>query len=363
MPINSIAIFRALAIVLVVLCHAPALGALTIDTLLELFVWNMLSGGTTMFAFISGFLFHHVFVSRFDYRGFVAKKIRRLFVPYVVLSCVALAIGCSAVALDSFEGDFAAFRMAAYMLGSGNATMAYWYIPFALTLFAMAPLHVGFTKLSMRSQLAIISVLFVIALLIHRPVGNVGPVQNLMYFSPVYLLGIMCSQHRVAVYPILTRRRWPLLAATLGLALLQSMLGVSGGYMKHMLVFGGLDLMLLQKVCFCLFLLAFLRKFESARSKTVEVLADTSFAIYFLHPIVLQLFVQSAWITPQAEESWLRFAVISALCVMLCASVAWFARRIFGQQSRYVTGYWDGCKRLRQRSFSSTIKPMRINRR
>ncbi len=340
MHLQSLAIFRALAIVLVVLCHTPALGALAVDTLPERFVWNMLSGGTTMFVFISGYLFHHVFVSRFNYGAFVTKKIKRLFVPYIVLSCVALAIGCSDVVLANFGGDFAAFKMTSYLLGSGAATMAYWYIPFALTLFAMAPLHVRFTQLRLRHQLAVVGVLFVVALLIHRPVANVGPVQNLLYFTPVYLLGMMCSQHRAAVTPWLVRMAWPLLAVTIGLALLQSQQGVSGGYMKPMFDYGGIDLMLLQKVCFCLFLIAFLRRFEGARSRTVEVLADTSFAIYFLHPIVLQIFVQLPWMNLRAGgESWIQFAGLSVICIAICASAAWYARSAFGPQSRYVTGY------------------------
>lgn len=340
MPINSIAHFRALAIMLVVLCHTPALGALAVDTLTERFVWNMLSGGTTMFVFISGFLFHHVFVRRFNYSAFVTKKIKRLFVPYVVLSCVALAFGCSTVALDSFSGDFAEARMAAYMLGSGGATMAYWYIPFALTLFAMAPLHVRFTKLSLVSQLVIVGALMGVALLIHRPVGNVGPVQNLLYYTPTYLLGMMCSQHSAIAYPPLTRLRWPLLSASLGLAMLQALLGESGGYLKPMFAFGGIDLLLLQKVCFCLFLIVFLQRFEGVRSKTVEVLAETSFAIYFLHPIVLEMLIKSGWLPSHpADESWSRFVVLSGACVAVCSMAAWSCRRAFGPQSRFVTGY------------------------
>lgn len=340
MQIYSLTMLRAVAIVFVVYSHAAALGALTIDTLPERVVWNIVSGATTMFVFISGFLFHHAFVKRFEFLPFITKKIKHLLVPYIVLSCVALAIGCSDIAMENFEGEFGMVQMGAYMLGSGHATVAYWFIPFALMLFAMSPLHMKFVTLSLRTQLIIVGVLFAIALLIHRPLYNLGAAQNLLYYTPTYLLGMMCSQHRAMAEPLLARLTWPLLGATLGLAVLQATLGASGNYFKPMLEFGGIDLMLLHTICLCLFLMGFLRRFENRRSKTIDVLADTSFAVFFLHPIVLELLLQSPWLQVDAgQESWARFTVLSGLCVAICTAVAWYARRVFGPQSRYVTGY------------------------
>ncbi len=340
MHVYSLTILRAIAIVFVVFSHADVLGVLTFDTLPELVVWNILSGATTMFVFISGYLFHHAFVSRFSFVPFITKKLKNLFVPYVVLSVVAVAIGCSDVVMENFEGDLGMLQMSAYMLGSGHATIAYWFIPFAITLFAMSPLHVKFVGLRIRTQLILVGGLFVVAALIHRPEANLGAVQNLLYYSPTYLLGMMCSQHRAAAEPLLARLTWPLLAAVLVLATLQSLSGVQGNYFKPMFVFGGIDLMLLQTVCLCLFLTTFLRRFETRRSKTIDLLADTSFAIFFLHPIVLELMLRSPLVPAEpVDESWARFVVLSALCLAICAVAAWWAKRVFGAQSRYVTGY------------------------
>lgn len=340
MQVYSISIFRAIAIAMVVFSHAPFVGTLTINTLPERVVWNVLSGATTMFVFISGFLFSHVFLKRFDFGVFMRKKIKNLVVPYVLLSFVALALGCTILKVEQFEGDFAAISLSVYMLLTGSATLAYWYIPFVLTLFAMAPLHARFAELQVRTQLIIVGVLFVIALLIHRPLWNVGPVQNLLYYTPTYLLGMMCSQHRNALAPHLSRWTWPLLVSALGVAVVQALLGDAGNYGKPMFAWGGLDLMLLQKVLLCLFMLGFLRRFESKRSKTVDLLSETSFAIFFLHPIVIELFVSSPDAAPLLmEESWIQFAVLSTICLFGCAALAWAARRAFGAQSRFVTGY------------------------
>lgn len=336
----SLSIFRAVAIVLVVLSHAPALGALKIDTFHEVAFWNFVSGATTLFVFISGFLFHHVFLKRFAFASFFTKKLLNLGIPYVVLTFAALAIGCQQPAIVQGEGVLRQVSLGAFMLGTGHGAVSYWYIPFVITLFAMAPLHVRFTALSVRWQMATLVVLLAIALLVHRPPQNIGALQNLIYYTPVYLVGVFCSQHRDAVYPVISRWMWLLLAAVLGLAAFQAAIGEYGNYVKPMLEFRGIDLLLVQKLCLALFLLSFLRRFEAKRSRIIDIVADTSFATFFLHPLFIEVFIDSPFTAPLlAQESWVAYFVVSGLCVATCAAGALWVRRLFGAQSRLLTGY------------------------
>jgi surface polysaccharide O-acyltransferase-like enzyme len=335
----SLNIFRAFAIVLVVLGHAAYLGSVVIDTLPEAVVWNIIVGATTLFVFISGFLFHHVFLKKFDFAAFLTKKLGNLLIPYLVLSLVALAVGCQ-VGTPVYDGVLGQVSLGAFMLGAGQAASSYWYVPFIITLFAMSPFHVKFAGLSMRWQAIIIVAMLAVALVIHRPVQNIGPLQNLLYYTPVYLLGLFCSQHRDIVYPMLTRWTWPLLAAVLALAVFQAAIGKAGNYSKPMQEFQGIDLMLVQKLCMCLFMLSFLRRFEAWRSRTVDVLADTSFATFFLHPLFIHIYVDNPFGPPLlGAESWLQYLVVSALCIATCAALALCARRLFGARSRMLTGY------------------------
>lgn len=337
MQIYSLNLFRAIAIVLVVFSHADEMGALAFDTFPEMVIWNLLSGATTIFIFISGFLFHHVFLRRFDYPAFLGKKLRDLVIPYVFLTFVALAAGCALIPVQYFQDPF---TLGAYMLASGHATLAYWFIPFAITLFAMAPLHVKFAGLGVRIQLAIVGVFLVAALLVHRPPLNLDPVQNLVYYTPTYLIGMMCSQHRKAIDPLLARFTWPLLGAVIGFAVLEALMGVSGNYGKPMFEFRGIDLMLLQKICLCLFMITFLRRFETQRSRMMDLLADTSFAIFFIHPIIQQLIETASPLSPALmEESWPRYVVLATLCLTISAAIAWLAKRTLGARSRLLTGY------------------------
>lgn len=340
MHIYSLSIFRAIAIVLVVYSHTDILGALTPDTLPEMVIWNILSGATTLFVFISGFLFDHVFLKKFKFGPFFAKKFINLFVPYIPATFIALALGCAYLPVQYFQGDFRELTISAYMLATGHASLAYWYIPFAITLFAMAPLHVKFAALNVRWQLAIVGVMLVIALLIHRPFLNLGPIHNLIYYTPVYFIGMMCSQHRNAVYPLVERFLWPLLGAVIGLATLSALLGHAGNYGNTLFTFAGIDLMLAQKLCLCLFMMGFLRRCENQRSPAIDFLSEASFGIFFLHPIIMQLLLYSPLAAPFAgQESWYRYALLSTLCLLICAAIAWAGRRMLGQQSRLVTGY------------------------
>lgn len=316
----SLNLFRGLAIVLVVFSHADELGVLHVNTFPEIVIWNLLSGATTMFVFISGFLFDHVFLKKFDFASFMKKKFVNLFIPYLMLTFVALGVGCALIPPDYFDGHMSEVVMGAYMLASGHATLAYWFIPFAITLFALAPLHAKFATLRLRTQLVIVGACLLVALLVHRPPLNLGPIQNLVYYTPTYLIGMMCSQHRAVAYPLLSRLTWPLLGAVIGLATLQAVLGVAGNYGKEMFVFGGIDLMLLQKLCLCLFLLTFLTRFESKRSPTIDLLAETSFAIFFLHPIVMELMLQTPLLAPAlVHESWPQFAILATFCLFASA--------------------------------------------
>jgi probable poly-beta-1,6-N-acetyl-D-glucosamine export protein len=336
----SLTIFRAAAIVLVVLSHAEALGAVSIDTPAEIVFSNVVSGATTLFVFISGFLFHHVFLKKFESKSFLRKKLLNLGVPYLILSCAAFALGCAIDATGQVDGWLGQLQLGGFMLGTGSAAVSYWYIPFVLTLFAMAPVHVRFAALGMRSQLAIIGVLLAAAFFVHRPVDNIGALQNLVYYTPTYLIGMFCSQHRDRVYPLLANWTWPLLAASLGLAVLELAIGGKGNYSKPMLEFGGFDVMLAQKLCLSLFLLSFLHRFEAWRSRTVDMVAETSFAIFFLHPLFIELFSRNSLVTPLlARESWPMYFAGSVLCVGTCCALALWARRVFGQRSRFLTGY------------------------
>lgn len=53
---------------------------------------NILTAGTVLFVFISGFLFHQVFYPWFDFRWFLTKKQRSKATPYLLWFTLALVL-------------------------------------------------------------------------------------------------------------------------------------------------------------------------------------------------------------------------------------------------------------------------------
>lgn len=342
MHLYSLTILRAVAITMVVFGHCFALGSLDVDTVTERFFVNLVAGATVIFVFVSGFLFHHVFMRDFQFGRFYQKKFLNVFTPYLILCSLALVLGIGRVwNVSPFDSGPAA--QMSFLVGTGYPLMAYWYIPFIMLTFALAPLHVRFSHLSPKWQGAWMLGLLAISMLLHRPDQNVSPLHSVLYFAPVYLFGIFCSQNRDRIYAALEGRSLYLLAPIAFLAWLQAALGTSGNYYRTTLGFEGVDLMLLQKLVMCVFLMVFLRKFETYRSAAIDTLANTSFAIFFLHPFALHYMLQiksgqlSAWLP--AGESVFVYLLGASIIVAACMAVAIAMKQLIGRRSRMVIGY------------------------
>jgi surface polysaccharide O-acyltransferase-like enzyme len=91
MYLRSFEYFRAIAIVLIVAGHCFGISGWQIDSFAERMVGNIISGGSSLFVFVSGFLFHHVFYPTFNYRIFMKKKVQNVLLPYLFLSIFAIA--------------------------------------------------------------------------------------------------------------------------------------------------------------------------------------------------------------------------------------------------------------------------------
>jgi hypothetical protein len=219
---------------------------------------------------------------------------------------------------------------------TGDFLIAYWYIPFIILMFTLSPLHVAFIRLGERRQMAIIAMLFVLSLFIHRPAFNLNPLHSLLYFMPVYLLGIWCAAHRSAIYDALRGKEAFLLLAVILLALLQTLLGRTGNYFKDLLIYDGVDLMLIQKTIMSLFFMVWLHRFEHANHVVLSTLANTSFSIFFLHGYVIWLVERFSFVVAMPD---LTYVLLSMLVVAICAVIALVSKRLLHGYSRYVTGY------------------------
>ncbi len=345
MFLRSFNYFRGIAIIFVVLAHSYIPAGWQPDSTLDRFMFDLMMNGTVFFVFISGFLFHHVFVPRYQYRAFMWKKAQFVLLPYLLLSVVPIAFWLLAqTPLTPPHQQLAApdtpLGQVGWYLLTGRQLTAYWYIPMVMVLFAITPLVVWLDKHHKLLHAAL--PLLLVALLIHRPFGNLSALQSLCYFLPVFLIGAWSSQHKQWLYQTLHRREWLLIAVALGLAAVQALYTDQvGNSHKAPFVWAGIDLSLLQKLLLCLALMVGLHRFEDRHWPWLDKLAQVSFAVFFIHP-----WFTTAWKfwhpTPADYPSGgnlLTTLLVCALLISASMAVAQLFKWLFKRHSRYLIGW------------------------
>ncbi len=273
---------RGMAIAMIVLGHSIFLAQPLFPALLE----NLLRGGTGLFVFISGFFFHRVFYPRFYYTDFIRKKTRSLLIPFAVISLFALVIRMLGWWQDGL-GIQQNLLNAWYTLRNGYVLYPHWYIPFIFLTFLCSPLHALYIRTSLSTQLLLLLIFSLIALFMHRPQSNSNFLQSLVYFTPYYLLGILFSQYEKP----LRRFHWPLLyisvAVIASTALVQTYVLVHlGNYHKAPFTYEGWDLQFIQILFGCIAMLALCRHIRPWLQQHLCWLAELSFPIFFIHPLL-----------------------------------------------------------------------------
>ncbi|MDO8342969.1 MAG: acyltransferase [Cellvibrio sp.] len=333
---------RGMAIAMIVLGHSIFLAQPVFPALLE----NVLRGGTGLFVFISGFFFHHVFYPRFDYTQFIAKKASALLIPFLIISAFALLIRMFGWWQDGLNWQENLLN-AWYTLRNGYILYPHWYIPFIFLTFLCSPLHLLYIRAHLSVQIIVFAAFSLIALLIHRPQSNSNFLQSLIYFTPYYLLGILFSQYE----PQLRRWHWPLLVVSMLViattAIVQTYIWKHiGNYHKAAFVYEGWDLQFIQVLFGCIAMLALCRHIRPWLQQHLCWLADLSFPIFFIHPLVtiaLENLVAMEAIEPFFPVSSLGTSLLVFIAVFLVqfygsAGFAVLVRKIAKRNSRFIVG-------------------------
>lgn len=340
--------FRAVAITFVVAGHVMYYSGVERDSQIELMLGNLLVNGTVYFVFIAGFLFHHLSRRGFSYGPFLRKKVKTLLVPYLFLGLVPVVFHVAhqnshyaGHFLPQGEGVWAAYVEPAFKYYlTGRFMLAYWFMPFIMLMFLLAPLHLLYARLSFKVQLSLVAILTFVALWVHRPFWGLNPVHSLVYFLPVYLLGIFFSVHADVVAGHLRKYELALVLLAVFLMILQADIGASHIYSKDFFELNGVDLQLAHTLMLCMALFSWLHRHKTVSPASVSLLASASFAVYFLHPFFL------TWLGPVVAEQnwpdwlvWLLLPLFTALVMAVCVEIARCLRHYLGDKSRYLVGY------------------------
>ncbi len=336
--LHDINIFRGVAIIFIVISHSITAGRWSITTPLDHFLESLLRNGTVFFVFISGFLFHHIYGETFRFKKFLLARTKNVLIPYVFLSLAPIAL---IIYSGDRQGHIPAFfydsgwSTLLLFLATGCTLAPYWYIPMAGLLYLMAPLIIALSKKPYFPW--VIIALIAVSAVIHRPPANINPFHSLLYFLPIYMLGILFSMHRQALIAWLDTRILLLLAGVVFFALLQiTMFDNSGNFHKKMLEITVIDVLLLQKLCFTGLIIAILNRLASWKFRLLAIAADYSFPIYFIHSLLLDLIIRFGGLS--FNGNLFTALLLATVLMILSVAIASLAKRVLGNASRYFVG-------------------------
>ncbi len=339
--LHSINHFRGVAILFVLLVHYSPLASWSGELPYhERVIKSLIGNGTIFFAWITGYLFEHVYVGRFEYLSFMKKKLEVILLPFLCMSLIPgliILLGHPDWVGYSVAQGLPLWQELLEFFWYGRAFYPYWYIPMILVFYAISPWVV---RMMRSSRLPLYTaLLFVPALLLHRPINNQGVLQALLYFLPVFLFGATCSVHQKRILPLLKRFTLPLFLVALGLALFQAAFYEQPGTQhKVWNEWGGLDISMIQKCILCLAVWGLLDHAEDKEFPLLVTLAKYSFGIYFLHPYVIYGLTAgiSLWIPERQGLFWAMGSVVVISSLSLLLSM--LLKRLCGKQSRRILG-------------------------
>jgi len=345
MYLNSIDYFRAITIMIIVAAHCDGLLVLWHPSSIpEKAFINFIRGGSHFFVFISGFLFHEVYYKKFYYTKFINKKISKVLLPYLIMSFVPV-IYLTFIKNRGFyevqEMKDSVFNVMIYY-ATGSTFEPYWYIPFIMIIFIVSPIFIIFINANIRIQVCVFTVTYLIAMIIHRPIDNINVVQNVMYFSPIYLFGILCSMYKKDIYEL--SRSWVILlyaAAAIILIFQANSTDVIGNYHKDLFRFNGIDIMLIQKTIMALALMVWLHKYEQKNNKYLKYMATVSFPIYFLHPYIIIIIIKLklSHINIYIDSNIISLLLYTFMVVGSCMILASIIKKYFKKYSHIFIGW------------------------
>ncbi|MBM9614832.1 acyltransferase [Desulfobulbus rhabdoformis] len=346
MFLKSFEYYRGIAIILIITGHCYWISGWNFASYPERVLANIITGGTSLFVFISGFLFHQVFYPRFRYSRFMQKKLMKVFLPYLFWSILALLLTYAThIPLPGgFVGPTPSFwdqylQPIVLSLITGGHFLAYWYIPFIMIIFMLSPLFIGFIELRRQTQLLTTILFLCAALLIQRPVNNILVIQSVLFFTPVYFFGILCSINRDWIYAFLGPKIWWLGAGVLLLSLIQSSYYMgAGSYHKPLFILHGVDINLVQKFLLCLLAMLILHRFENTESRILSNLAGSSFALFFIHGWVIKVLTLIKTSHPYTGGLWL-LPFMTCFVVFCSYSMALLIKKLASKYSSHLIGW------------------------
>lgn len=340
--LNYIHLFRGLSILFIVIGHFIHLFSWEINPFFEKLMFNFIKNGTVMFIIISGFLFQYL-SSKFNYKQFIFKKIKFIFLPYLISSTPFLGYFFLTRFLKQSEPTLILFKKVFLYILIGNHLNSYWYIPMIVLVFLISPIILQ--VVNWKHFTKILPFLLLGSSIIHRPWNSSNPFHSLLYFLPVFMFGMIMCKFRKNVMSMLNNNILFVWIGFVVLLLIQTCFyEISGNIHIHALrdVFSvPVDVLLFQKIFLTLLFFHYLQLAKEKSQKILSFFADISFGIFFLHPYIFyhfdQIFEDGFFEVNSTLTFFLSWVIIIGLVVTTSLLVV-LCKKILGNKSKFIIG-------------------------
>ena len=290
--LNYINVFRGLAILLIIMGHTMQFGESS--SLAHIANCEIICGGTTLFIFISGFLFQHL-SSKFEYKNYLSKKWTNVILPYLITAIPGLlfCLYCPIAYKNTFAGTNPLIQIPVLLSIGRVHNVPTWFIPMIVIFFIFSALFLYLEKKKVLYKL--LPLLLLLTLFLPRGVAEYETTLGLSYFAKymvyvkyilcnfvhflsLYVFGMYCSANKSVIDKFYDKRLW----LWVGM-LLTSALDV---YAQMKYQYSNYTV---SKIFLTMLAIAYLKHYDEfilshkKTNKTLDFIAKYSFGLFFVH--------------------------------------------------------------------------------
>ncbi len=324
--------FRAIAIYFIIAVHCIDVFDWDKSPVLERIVRILINNGTVLFVFIAGYLFQHLSL-RYQYKKYLIAKFKNVMTPYLIISIPAIVVFILIVKRESvWQGFYSdpVWLQVLHFYITGLHLAPFWFIPVIIIYYLVSPVLVFADRY--KSFYYLLPVFVLVSCFVGRGGGG-SPVISFVHFFSAYALGMFCSHYKQFLNNWLCKTS--IIYCTVFTVLC---LCLSEFYLTN-ITYSYLSF--LQKLVLCLAILGILiRLGEKASNHYINLVANASFGVFFIHSYVLssgKILIQKIFSTLPDGSLWGYF-LVTFITLYVCVMVIYAVKVVFGHRSRLLVG-------------------------
>lgn len=294
--LNYIHIFRAIAIIIIVLGHSFNSSQTILNICLKIF----LKDGTVLFVFIAGFLFQYL-SDNFLYKPYLKKKFFNVVSPYIFTSVFGIVTVLLSIKENPFIGVNKIVQIGMFLTTGYVHNVPTWYIPMTCIFFLFASVLLNLEKKIIFNKYHLLFFLLPILLCLSCFVPRYGDsffvtksmtawqayagyLEKILFYTflffSIYILGMFLAKYKDTAIKKIYEKRILLWVIFIGSCITHFFLSFYN-FIPERLLF--------PKIILTLLILEYLWHYDeqiiahSRVNNVLGVVADYSFSIFFLH--------------------------------------------------------------------------------